>query len=327
MSTRTQKLHLMRGLRENGFALTFADRWVFDYTCAQLKNLIFLFQLEELPMRTPSKLQLCAHLLRGKPIPNRAEENAAHAILEGQSLRQASLILHYAWPEPVPEPQAPIVEESTIAIPGSYEPRYQWPPAASRPCSACLDDVPQSEFPAISVDAQCLHYDNNLCTACLTSYIASQAESFALDAIPCPESGCLAHISYLMMQENAPVQLFERYQESINARAIGLASDFLECSNPVCQSGGIVDRDAMTYMTCNDCSVSTCLSCRTLWHPRMSHEENMEALRAAAEAANNRGEDAKHERRTIQYLRRNSKPCPQCGVAISKNSGCDHMTW
>lgn len=311
------KLELMSNLRQRGLC---------DYTCSQLKDLLSLFSTTVLDHRTLRKQDYCALLLDLKPTLRPEELDAAHLIADGHGLASARAALPNVQSKPAPVEQnidSEVRESQTTVALGPLD-RYITRP--SRTCAACLQEVPVTSYPRICSDGDCNHPSFSLCSECLAHYIVSQSESFALEAMPCPEVDCAAVLSYQTMQENAPATLFARYEKSINARAITSALDYVECSNATCPSGGIVDVQTMTYMVCNECGTSTCLSCKTPWHPGLSHEENQAAVRAA-QAAQRDSETTKHDRRTTQYLRRQTKPCPQCGVAISKNKGCDHMTW
>lgn len=70
-------------------------------------------------------------------------------------------------------------------------------------------------------------------------------------------------------------------------------------------------------MICRDCGGHTCIACDIVWHPEIPCAE-IQAQRAEAVE--------KDENAASQYLRKNSKLCPNCGVRGEKVSGCDHMT-
>lgn len=325
MALRKHKSELMGTLRRHGFPLTFADLPVCDYTCSQLRGLLNLFDPTALDQCIWPKIEYCELLLELKPTLTQREFTAARLIAAGYSLQDARNALTTFQQGP-----APVARDIDSEIPESQSnatlDQHDSPISRLfRTCAACVQLMPVTRFPRVCTDGACNHSSFNLCSDCFAHYITSQSETFALDAIPCPEIACGGLLSYQMMQENASILLFERYETVVNSRAITSAADYLECSNPACPSGGIIDESSMTYMVCDGCQTSTCLTCRTAWHPGMSHEDNQAAVRAAKAPGSD--QQAQQDRRTTQYLRRLTKPCPQCGVAISKNLGCDHMTW
>lgn len=325
MAVQARKRELSRELAQSGFNTSFAGRWISDYRCPQLSDLIRLFFLGQIP-RSPSKYELCVILLEGKPHLNPGETNAAQAIFDGHTLVYAQGILIQSGATPAaPGPTFTNATSQPQLVQGAAEGASRSQTHPTRTCSTCFEDVALSAMPAKQADSQCSHSDSSLCTTCLAEYIISQASSSSLDSILCPEANCTAVLSYETMRLYAPPHLFDRYTNIINFRVIAEAGDYVECSNAACTSGGLVDNSTMTFMTCNECSQSTCISCKTPWHPDRSHEQNLAEVQAAQQQRDQQA--AQQDQRTAQYIQRYVKPCPSCGVAISKNHGCDHMTW
>lgn len=320
MAVQAHKRQLLSELRQLQLPLTLADHPICDYNRDQLRDLIALFVPGAADIPHRNKFEQCLRLLREKSTLDRGETLAAQLILTGGTLESARAFLLQS--PPTHTPAAESVNNHTRESPGPDIDTPASPPQTPvRQCTSCLDNVPSSSFPSIASDVGCQHTDSSLCRSCLTEYIAAQSQSFVLETLPCPEAGCSSMLSYYMMQENAPVMLFERYRDTLNSRAITNASDYVDCSNAACISGGIVDDQTMTFMVCNECNTSTCVSCRTPWHPTVSHSSNLAAIRAG------RVDAVRQERRTNSWLKRRTKPCPACGMAIIKNKGCDHMTW
>lgn len=311
------KSGLTRTLRQRGLELTFAGTPFCDYTCSQLRDLLNLFDATVLDEQRWLKVDYCDLLLEVKPTLTQAEFEAAQLIAAGSDLQEARDALTNFQPNHTPGAQSVENEGPENQTNSTFDQLNSAISRPSRTCDGCLEVVPLTSYPRVASDGNCNHTSLSLCADCFGHYITSQSETFALDAIPCPEAACPGFLSYQVMQENASGTLFERYQNTINSRAITSASDYLECSNTACPAGGIVEESTMTYMVCNACSTSTCLSCKTAWHPGISHKKNQAAIAKLV----------KQDQRTNKYLLKHTKPCPQCGVAISKNNGCDHMTW
>ncbi|CAG8662918.1 28071_t:CDS:2 [Dentiscutata erythropus] len=67
-------------------------------------------------------------------------------------------------------------------------------------------------------------------------------------------------------------------------------------------------------MTCPKCGSKACFTHDVPWHEGLTCSEY-------DQRKNNEQEVATHN-----YLLKETKPCPNCGVHIVKNGGCDHMT-
>ena len=203
---------------------------------------------------------------------------------------------------------------------------------AIRTCETCMEDLLIIRFPVTLQGAHCQHKEAIICTECLSAYIEAQATSSPLNEIRCPEPNCNSTLDYDHMKKYAPSHLFTRYDSYLNSKALENIEDFIECSNKTCHFGGMLDVSITTYMTCPDCDTRTCTTCRTPWHPEMSHEENMAGIRRAAEEEEERvREEARkvnEEFESNKTVKVKTKACPskKCGVRIQKNGGCDHMT-
>jgi hypothetical protein len=195
-----------------------------------------------------------------------------------------------------------------------------------------MDDHPTAKFPVITRGATCEHKDSTICIECLADYIEAQAASSPLNEIKCPEPNCKSILDYNYMKQYAPTHVFARYDTYINTKALENIEDFIECASATCQFGGMLDVSTTTYMVCLDCGTRTCTTCKTVWHPDISHEENMAAIRRAAEEEEQRARDetrkANEEVESNKTVEVQTKACPakKCGVRIQKNGGCNHMT-
>lgn len=320
MALRQHQVRLNEELDRRGLQLTFAGHQVCRYTCGQLRDVLRLFDIRFV---CHSKLEHCIELLRAKPTLLPREAEAVQLIVNGHGLNTARATLRTSAALPANQTSS----NQVLALPSedNADTTNPYLPGPTRTCSVCLESMAQSKFSPATADAQCTHSTLSTCTECLTNYIAAQAESFPLEAIPCPEERCIASLSYESMKNHAPTEVFERYTERITSQAIHQAADYCDCSNPTCSSGGFFDSQTMTFMNCNECGTATCLSCRTEWHPERSHAENLAALRAAQEARD--ALSAQQEHRSLQYIRHGSRPCPRCSAPTSKFYGCDHMTW
>lgn len=196
-------------------------------------------------------------------------------------------------------------------------------------CQSCLERLPMTEFPAPPDDAECTHREGSFCTICFEQHIIASVDNSPLDQIPCPEPGCTASLSYEQMRLRAPLRIFHRYSVYINETALVRMPGYLECSSATCENAFIVGpaEQPRPHIRCSLCRQRTCVTCRTPWHPGLSHQENMENLQRQEEqraAARRADQDVQSE----ELVQRISKICPNevCGARIQRNGGCDHMT-
>jgi hypothetical protein len=144
------------------------------------------------------------------------------------------------------------------------------------------------------------------------------------------EPECKSPIDYKHMSMYASAEIFTRYDEYLNHRALQTTADFIPSANVNCTSGGTVDISTTTYMVCTACNTKTCTTCKTLWHPDVTHSENTDDIQRQAEEAEetlrNEARRASEERASHAEVEAISKACssPSCGVRIEKGDGCDH---
>ena len=139
------------------------------------------------------------------------------------------------------------------------------------------------------------------------------------DDVRCPELQCGLKYDYTTIRTillaNNDQNLFERYDRFQVQHQLEQMEEFIWCSNPKCQTGQLNDGgSANNIVTCIRCQKKTCFNHRTKWHKGLTCEEY-----------DLTGNDA-DLKKTLIWLNRNTKTCPNCPHQIEKNDGCDHMT-
>lgn len=199
------------------------------------------------------------------------------------------------------------------------------PAAETRVCQSCLEGVPVTDFRAPPCDAQCTHRETSFCTGCFEQHIIASVDTSALNRIPCPEPNCAATLSYEQMRIHAPLRIFYRYSTYINEVALAAIHGYMECSRARCENAVIVDDPDLPDILCDACGQRTCTTCRTPWHPGLSHQANMDNLRREQEqrAATRANQEVQSE----ELVQQISQACPNqaCGARIERDGGCEHM--
>ncbi|CAB4464665.1 hypothetical protein RhiirA5_452829 [Rhizophagus irregularis] len=178
-------------------------------------------------------------------------------------------------------------------------------------CQICFELLPRHLF--LQVTADCNH-ELDVCKLCVDKHIQAQLESKGNIEICCPSSGCKKELQHRDIKRIASKQAFERYDKLMLTQTLSKLPEFRWCKNSRCGAGQInFEGDASPIMTCESCGQKYCYTHDVPWHKGLTCSEY-----------NNRklGED----KATKSLLERETKSCPKCGVRITKNGGCDHMT-
>ncbi|CAG8519249.1 11735_t:CDS:2 [Ambispora gerdemannii] len=134
--------------------------------------------------------------------------------------------------------------------------------------------------------------------------------------ITCPTSECTQQLEHHDVKRLAELEVFERFDTFSLREALRQMLEFRWCKSAGCGSGQIhFEGDEAPIMTCEACQKKSCYTHDIPWHEEMTCSEYDEMMKyAEAETA------------TQEYLKRETKPCPKCGVHITKDGGCNHMS-
>ncbi|RHZ56054.1 hypothetical protein Glove_406g42 [Diversispora epigaea] len=178
-------------------------------------------------------------------------------------------------------------------------------------CIICVEKYSKSNFQQIT--EKCTH-KNDICNACVDKHISSKMEEKGDTVIYCPYDGCRKKIEFNNVKRIVTKEVFERYDTLTLRKTLQNMPEFTWCKNARCGSGQIhFEGDDAPIMTCNACKSKSCYTHDVPWHEDKTCAEYDE-YRKGADAA------------TIDYLQRETKSCPKCGIKIAKNGGCNHMT-
>ncbi|KAM3421609.1 hypothetical protein BST61_g1996 [Cercospora zeina] len=186
-----------------------------------------------------------------------------------------------------------------------------------RGCICCGDDKAPLEFPARPTTLSCEH-DNNTCTDCMRTWLATEFETKGTEDLKCPECPC--KLEYDDILAHATQETFASYEKMLTRNALSQLDEFAWCLSATCDSGQINVADVFgSYMDCAACGYKQCLTHKAPWHTGetcLQYEYRTSGAKAKEE-----------ERATEAMLDTVSKRCPgpDCGWRIQKIDGCDHM--
>ncbi|KAH7180103.1 uncharacterized protein B0J16DRAFT_271771 [Fusarium flagelliforme] len=165
---------------------------------------------------------------------------------------------------------------------------------------------------------QCNH-TIDFCTTCLQRHIRAQLEQFgrsACDNITCPSTSCERLLTYEELQIYAQEDIFSRYDDYLKLKALSQMPSFMWCLSENCSSGQIHDLLLNSHVVCADCEFEMCFTHQVKWHEGLSCEQ-FDSLKETGDP---------EFRQTQEWIKTNTKPCPECDIQVQKGSGCFHMT-
>lgn len=302
-------------LTAQGLATEFLGRRIARWTCKQLRTFVEAFSKPDARIlkARDSKLNVCAKLfsLRPRGRLTHGDWAALYLLLNAEGQAEGLYL----------EQARALAQRGALKFSPSR-------PPGTRECQVCTEDLPESAFPRqMNTPSAGSHSRFDTCKDCFKAPIEACGLSTALDEIPCPEAECECVIDYVFMKAFAPDSVFERYDSLLREKACG--AEYVSCANEDCDQGGTVDLPFTSFITCQY-ETRTCTTCKTAWHPHITHDENMAEVHRQAEEAERRrrnGEKVSEEHRSTTFIAGNTKACPgrRCGARVEKNGGCDHM--
>ncbi|KAG8387710.1 hypothetical protein BUALT_Bualt02G0049500 [Buddleja alternifolia] len=182
-------------------------------------------------------------------------------------------------------------------------------------CRICFENFPPESF----YSAACGH---RFCESCWKSYIRTAINDGAgCLTLRCPETSCggAAAVGLDMIGLLASREDRRKYNQFLLRSYVEENRNRKWCPSPGCafaveyhSAGGDDDGDDYN-VTCN-CSHSFCWNCTEESH-RPVDCETLEKWKTKNDAESN----------NTQWIRINTKPCPQCNRPIEKNQGCNRI--
>lgn len=174
-------------------------------------------------------------------------------------------------------------------------------------CPICIDEVPKEEGFAF----ECGHA---YCRECLAMYLRTTIESGNVIDIVCPNPTCRIPVLVQDIIELVDNELFNKFQNFSLLQCLKADPSARWCPWPGCDEIMIIDEGVTVRhsVACTSCHRAICNMCFQPYH-----------VESCAERKKNQEPE---DKKTAKWKKRHGiKPCPHCGVATQKISGCPDM--
>lgn len=203
-------------------------------------------------------------------------------------------------------------------------------------CEICLEQ--NNGQHCIEVN-KCRHV---FCRQCLEEYFNSRISDGNVTRIMCPKIDCPMEIDYDEIKKLCNEKQFQKYEQLLLKRTIDLMEDTVQCARKYCGYPVIRENLNDNLATCAQCEYSFCVFCRKVYHgvsPCEMTSQDKEKLIATYQQASKSEKkmlQLRHGKRQIElvveqsltnnYLKENSKICPNCLTFTTRVDGCNKMT-
>lgn len=202
-------------------------------------------------------------------------------------------------------------------------------------CDVCFAEKPGS---------LCIKFhgcNHVFCNQCAKDYFTMQIQSGASKALNCLASKCESQANPSQVKCLVTPDLYEKYEKFLLQSTLDSMSDIAYCPRPNCQSPVLLETD-QTLGLCPQCSLSFCVFCKKTYHgvsPCSIKNKEFKKLQEQYLSASSE-EKTKLEKMygkqklknvfeelvSNEWLKANSKKCPNCSFGIEKIDGCNKMT-
>ncbi|XP_024523956.1 E3 ubiquitin-protein ligase RNF14 [Selaginella moellendorffii] len=186
-------------------------------------------------------------------------------------------------------------------------------------CTICFEESTGREF----IKFPCQHA---YCRKCMQQYMSVHVTDGSINSLKCPD--CKGGIPPSALKELLSEEDFERWEKLCLQKTLDAMSDIVYC--PRCGAACIEEGDHDAQ--CSRCFFSFCSLCRAARHVGqecLTPEARLLILRdrgSLSEDQRKREENLVNELKNLDFVKKDAKPCPTCGMAISKSAGCNKMT-
>ena len=195
------------------------------------------------------------------------------------------------------------------------------PDLSDKICPVCYCELEEDN----SLFLKCYH---KICKECYIEYIQNKLKTEPLNILFtfCPLKGCNLYLTRTIYRKC----ITEKKMQIIFAKSI--ISNFIQtnknikiCPNPSCNYS-IKSQDNLPKEIKCKCGTLFCFSCLKESHIPCSCDMINIWNNIHSELRKSFGEEIDEYEENFLWVNKNTKKCPNCGVTIEKNQGCNHMT-
>jgi len=140
------------------------------------------------------------------------------------------------------------------------------------------------------------------------------------------------------VQQCSTIDVFTKYDTILRDFVIEHAGDMEWCPQNNCGNVLVRENKLSMMIYCYKCKYSWCTKCDVPWHSDLTCSQYHQMLAEERKQLELKEEKEKKERweREVDgaknqflfqtWVQKNAKVCNNCGQAIEKNGGCNHMT-
>jgi len=185
---------------------------------------------------------------------------------------------------------------------------------AARDCSVCYNSFPVNLFKRPTTD--CAHTPDT-CDECIKEHLTTLLKGGSVGEstyanMGCPVVGCKATFRDKRLAELLTKKQYSTWEKLTYHASLEALSSFRWCANQTCGNGQITIPEEDTYFKCGKCNTLTCIRHRVAMHLGQSCWDYDNCI-------------VRDQQGTQLWIAQNTKPCPSCGMACTKDNGCDHV--
>lgn len=194
------------------------------------------------------------------------------------------------------------------------------------------------------VGNKCIQFkpcDHVYCRDCMKSYFEVRIKDGSIHSMPCPYDKCTSEALQSQIREAVGPNLYARYDKQLLAATLDKMQDITYCPRTVCGCPVMRENDEKMAV-CPSCKHVFCVFCKMTYHGvepcRLKNEEKMKLIQEYenGDASTKLNLEKRYGKKQIllllddvkseSWISSNSKPCPNCNVAIEKSDGCNKMS-
>uniref|UniRef100_A0ACD5UEW7 Uncharacterized protein n=1 Tax=Avena sativa TaxID=4498 RepID=A0ACD5UEW7_AVESA len=191
-------------------------------------------------------------------------------------------------------------------------------------CMICFSEYTGVDF----IKLPCQHY---FCRSCMEKYSRMHVNEGTVLQLVCPSNKCGCFIPPNILKRLLGDAEFERCERLLLQKALDSMADIVYC--PRCGTACLED---VNKAQCSNCLFYFCTHCRDPCHTgrdciiltpeeKLLTLEEQSKVRQLSKGDIDRRINLANEIIGIKEVLRSSIPCPHCGIAFIRVSGCDHM--